>query len=64
MGQDGQFRDSQGRILDLRDSGDFGKGNSFGPNQHKKTPHLSNQEILNRHKKRAKKGLKNNLPVK
>lgn len=63
LGKDGQIRNSQGQVIDLRDSRDFGKTK---PNNHGKRTHISNQQMLNNfkdsRKKRKSKG--DNLPLK
>jgi predicted HicB family RNase H-like nuclease len=55
MGMDGIIRNSEGRVIDLRDSGDF--GNNLNKKK-KKSSHISNQDILNNRNKNTKRGSK------
>ena len=64
LGKDGRIRDSQGQVIDLRDSKDFGK--DADQSKPKKKPHISNQDMMKNVGRKV--GIlgqkKNDLPVK
>jgi hypothetical protein len=60
-GKDGRIRNSQGQVIDLRDSGDFGKGKPG--KKIKKTSHISNKDMMDHHNQNRNSKI-SGLPVK